>query len=138
MTRIMICTALAIGISTTPVWPEDGNAGRGEEIYQDYCATCHGLEMTGHGPMAGVLLIPPANLSRLEVRNEGEFPTGRVVKRIDGREPLVSHGSPMPVYGDFFQGKGVMLKSAHGQPILTSQPVADLEAYLQAHHDRTD
>jgi hypothetical protein len=37
----------------------------------------------------------------------------------------------MPVYGDFFEGEDVSLKTDAGQPILTSKPVSDLVAYLQ-------
>jgi hypothetical protein len=51
--------------------------------------------------------------------------------RIDGREPLVSHGSPMPVYGDFFEGDDAAVKAETGQPILTSRAVVDLLAYLE-------
>lgn len=54
-----------------------------------------------------------------------------MVKRIDGRDPLVSHGSPMPVYGFFFEGRDKALKTPSGQPILTSQPIIDLIAHLQ-------
>ncbi len=68
------------------------------------------------------------------VNNGGEFPLIRVIKRIDGRDPLVSHGSPMPVYGDFFEGQDVSLKTAAGQPILTSRPVAYLGS-LQSQSD---
>ncbi|QGY00317.1 cytochrome c [Roseovarius faecimaris] len=109
----------------------DGDAMRGEDTFQRHCAVCHGLEATGHGPMVTVLTIPPPDLTRLSARNDGTFPMTRVVTRIDGRDPLVSHGSPMPVYGDFFEGRDVMLPAETGQPIATSQPIADLVAYLQ-------
>ena len=54
-----------------------------------------------------------------------------VVQRIDGRDPLVSHGSPMPVYGPYFEGQDTAIKTDVGQPILTSKPIADLVAYLK-------
>ena len=104
----------------------------GVALYQQHCATCHGIEGTGHGPMAGVMVIKPADLTVLTTGNGGVFPTERVVKRIDGRDALVSHGSPMPVYGYFFEGKDVAVKAPSGQPILTSQPIVDLLAYLQS------
>lgn len=138
MSRMLIGLVIASICMAGPGRAEDGNAGRGEELYQVHCATCHGLEMTGHGPMAGVLLIPPADLTTLETRNSGVFPLFRVIKRIDGRDPLVSHGSPMPVYGDFFEGRDVMLKTDAGQPIATSRPVSDLVAYLRAHQVLAD
>ncbi|SMP21872.1 c-type cytochrome [Shimia sagamensis] len=108
------------------------NVEEGAALYMKHCATCHGIDMDGNGPMAGVLMIKPDNLLTLSSGNSGEFPLVRVIKRIDGRDPLVSHGSPMPVYGDFFEGVDVALKAPTGQPIMTSQPVVALVAYLQS------
>ncbi|WP_170784053.1 c-type cytochrome [Ruegeria lacuscaerulensis] len=102
----------------------------GAQLYQHYCATCHGIDATGHGPMAGVLVIQPADLTTL-ASDDGTFPVARVVSRIDGRDPLVSHGSPMPVYGPYFDGQDTSMKTPQGQPILTSQPIVDLVAYLE-------
>lgn len=104
----------------------------GAALYQKHCATCHGVEATGQGPMAGVLVIKPVDLVALTRDNGGVFPTARVVARIDGRDPLVSHGSPMPVYGDFFEGNDTALKTPAGQPIMTSGPIVDLIAFLQS------
>ena len=103
----------------------------GENLYLDYCATCHGLDADGQGPMAPAMSLQPTNLTLLEAVNNGTFPTKRVVMRIDGREPLISHGSPMPVFGDFFEGDDTAIKAETGQPIMTSQPVVDLVAYLR-------
>lgn len=104
----------------------------GERLFQHKCATCHGLDANGAGPMAPVLLLQPTDLTQLQQKNSGMFPFERVIRRIDGRDPLVSHGSPMPVYGDFFEGSDVSMKTPSGQPILTSQPIADLVAWLQS------
>ncbi len=80
--------------------------------------------------MAPSLLVQPTDLTQLTNGNNGVFPTLRVVMRIDGRDPLVSHGSDMPVYGDFFEGRPAMTKVETGQPIATSEPIVDLLAYL--------
>ncbi len=122
---LLFIAALAPAVAQS----QDADAGR--ETYLDYCATCHGLDATGNGPTAPALILQPTNLTLLSANNGGEFPTFRVVARIDGRDPLVSHGSPMPVYGDFFEGKGVALPDPSGQPIMTSQPIVDLVAYLE-------
>ena len=124
---------MAAAVLASSAWPaaaEDLKAGA--ELYRIHCATCHGIEATGQGPMAGVLVIKPTDLTQLAATNGGEFPVGRVVKRIDGRDPLVSHGSPMPVYGYFFEGDDTAIKTPSGQPILTSGPIVDLLAYLQS------
>ena len=129
MTRL-ISLALAFGFLSGAAIAQD--AATGAEIYARHCATCHGADADGNGPMAPALVLQPPDLTRLTERNTGTFPMTRVVTRIDGRDPLVSHGSPMPVYGDFFEGEELSLKTETGQPILTSPAVVDLVAYLMA------
>ncbi len=106
-------------------------ADEGAQLYERHCATCHGLDGDGQGPMAGVLVIQPSDLTALAAREDGAFPVLRVIRRIDGRDPLVAHGSPMPVYGDFFEGDDTALKTASGQPVMTSRAIADLVAFLK-------
>lgn len=104
----------------------------GETLYAQYCATCHGADATGGGPMSPVLVLQPPDLTMLNARNDGVFPVTRVVMRIDGRDPLVSHGSPMPVYGPFFESDIAMpLKAETGQPILTSPEIINLVTFLE-------
>jgi mono/diheme cytochrome c family protein len=108
-----------------------GDAATGAALYKAHCAVCHGTEARGNGPMAPVLLVPPADLTSLIARYDGIFPLERVAARIDGRDPLVSHGSDMPIWGEFFEGRDVAMKTEAGQPLLTSQPIADLVAWLR-------
>jgi mono/diheme cytochrome c family protein len=105
---------------------------QGEDIYLENCAACHGVALDGQGGMASVMTIKPKDLTVLAQENGGVFPLFQVIQRIDGRDPLVSHGSPMPVYGDFFEGEDVMIKTDAGQPIATSAPVVALVDYLKS------
>lgn len=125
-----LLSAVSIGALSMSTQAIAQDIETGAELYQHYCATCHGIDATGHGPMAGVLVIQPVDLTKLAGDN-GVFPTARVVARIDGRDPLVSHGSPMPVYGPYFDGQDTSMKTPEGQPILTSQPIVDLVAFLE-------
>ncbi|CUJ86093.1 Cytochrome c, mono-and diheme variants [Ruegeria denitrificans] len=125
-----LMTAVSFGVLMTAAQVAAQDVDTGAELYQHYCATCHGIDATGHGPMAGILVIQPVDLTKL-AGEDGVFPTARVVARIDGRDPLVSHGSPMPVYGPYFDGQDTSMKTPEGQPILTSQPIVDLIAYLE-------
>lgn len=102
----------------------------GQESFQKYCAACHGIEARGDGPMASILVQKPANLRTLAALNNGTFPITRVVMRIDGRDPLVAHGSMMPIYGHIFDGTDTPLKAETGQPIMTNQATVDLVTYL--------
>jgi hypothetical protein len=77
----------------------------------------------------------PTDLTRLAATNGGVFPAGRVVRRIDGGDPLVAHGSPMPVWRDFFSGPAAMTPGNAGAGVATVQPVADLVAFLLSLQD---
>ncbi|MEM9550668.1 MAG: cytochrome c [Pseudomonadota bacterium] len=128
----MRTTLIACLISSLAAPLQAQDAVIGAETYRHYCATCHGIDARGRGPMSPSLVLQPPDLTGLTARNGGVFPMARVVTRIDGRDPLTSHGSPMPVWGPYFEGDAsVPLKAETGQPILTSAPIADLVAYLQ-------
>jgi mono/diheme cytochrome c family protein len=132
MIRELVLSA-AIALMAPSATAQDAAAGAA--LFQKNCAYCHGEGAAGDGPLAGAMAIKPRNLTTLAKDNDGVFPTEAVVMRIDGRRPLVSHGSPMPVFGPYFEGAEAMVKSETGQPILTSRPIADLVAWLQSIQD---
>ena len=79
-------------------------AHMGAETYRVYCASCHGKDAKGTGPLADSLRVRPTDLTLLARRNDGKFPGDKVHKIIDGRESVKGHGgSDMPVWGDTFK-----------------------------------
>ncbi len=75
----------------------------GRQLYVQYCASCHGAEGTGDGPVAASLATPPADLSTIARRNNGVFDELAVMSTIDGRRDIAAHGSrEMPVWGAVF------------------------------------
>ena len=75
--------------------------GAGSTLYRTYCASCHGVSARGDGPVAEHLRRPPGDLTRLALGNDGVFPEDRLVRIIDGRQTVRTHGnSDMPVWGD--------------------------------------
>lgn len=74
----------------------------GQQIFMQYCATCHGDGGKGNGPMTEVMTVPVPDLTGLASRNDGEFPMLQVIHIIDGRTGLRGHGGKMPVFGDVF------------------------------------
>ncbi len=77
----------------------------GGDLFRFYCASCHGHEGKGDGPVASALNHRPADLTTIAKRNGGRFPTDRVERFVTGdREPSLAHGSAdMPVWGPIFQ-----------------------------------
>jgi len=104
----------------------------GKAVYERYCAACHGPAARGDGPMKMVLTLDPPDLTGLQRANGGQFPLARVVGRIDGRDPIVAHGSEMPIYGDFFEPRSAALRTERGETLKVSPPMADLVAYLKS------
>ena len=122
---------LAAAASLIPLPLNAQDVLRGATLYARHCAVCHGIEAMGQGPMAADLTLAPADLTALSATNGGTFPTIRVVTRIDGRDPLASHGSPMPLFGQLYERQDTMIRAPDGMPILTSREIADLIAYLE-------
>lgn len=128
----MRLTFLAAAVTIAPLALGAEDVTRGAELYAFHCAACHGADASGNGPLAPALIIQPTDLTALGARNAAVLPVIRIVKRIDGRDPLVSHGSPMPVYGALFDDSDVMLRTETGQYLATSEPVAALVAFIAA------
>jgi hypothetical protein len=65
------------------------------------CASCHGKEARGDGPVSASLAVRVPNLRELQKRNRGEFPIDKIQNIIDGRISLAPHGTRViPVWGD--------------------------------------
>lgn len=76
----------------------------GHVLYVEYCASCHGADGKGIGPMTEWLKIQAPDLTRLSMREGGKFPFMRVQKVILGEQNVTSgHGTrEMPVWGPIF------------------------------------
>jgi mono/diheme cytochrome c family protein len=79
---------------------EDLSAYSGAQLFQRFCASCHGKLGAGDGPVAPFFKLSPPDLTMISRRSGGQFPTDRVRRIIDGREILYPHGvREMPVWG---------------------------------------
>jgi mono/diheme cytochrome c family protein len=93
------------GVRTAPDLVIRSMAGR--DLFEFYCASCHGRDGRGDGHVASALKTPPPDLTTLTQRNRGTFPAERVEDVIRGgkRGSTPAHGSSdMPVWGPIFKG----------------------------------
>jgi mono/diheme cytochrome c family protein len=75
----------------------------GAALFRTHCASCHGTDARGAGPLTSELRRLPPSLTSFAVRNGGLFPSERVRRIIDGRD-VPAHGNvEMPVWGDAFR-----------------------------------
>ena len=78
----------------------------GRDTFEFYCASCHGRDGTGDGPIASSLRIPPADLTTLAARSGGRFSRELVREFVthDGQTDAPAHGSSdMPIWGPIFR-----------------------------------
>jgi mono/diheme cytochrome c family protein len=76
----------------------------GPALFKTYCASCHGADAKGDGPVAHLLAYRPADLTQLAARDRSRFDRQKVHRIIDGRDPVKGRGGPdMPLWGDAFR-----------------------------------
>lgn len=127
--KISALFALLLVASAATAADENGRVERGRTSYRVYCQNCHGRNGAGDGPIAEVLKVKPADLTRLATTNDGSFPAGRVYQTIDGRNEVTSHGSrEMPIWGLNFQDP----ERDSAQQDDVRERILDLVAYLRS------
>ncbi len=72
----------------------------GMKEFVNYCASCHGSEGKGNGPIVHFLKNKPTDLTQLSKNNNGTFPFERIWGVFDGTHVFAEHGtSEMPIWG---------------------------------------
>ena len=123
---VLLCLAPAAAFAAEP------DTLAGAELFDRYCTVCHGETGTGDGAMEEILTVKPADLTQLSASNDGVFPVFRVIRQIDGRDPMLAHGGAMPLFGEIFEFPDGAIAAETGQPIITSQAIVDIVGWLMS------
>lgn len=79
---------------------------RGQKLFEQYCASCHGKDGKGGGPVSASLKTAMPDLTTIEKR-DGKFNQLKVQQIISGEVYVTTHGEKdMPVWGYIFRQKG--------------------------------
>ena len=90
---------VAMGTSWAQPRPEMVRVDLGKREFEANCASCHGMDAKGRGPLVEFLRKSPPDLTQLAKSNQGVFPMNRLYTVIEG-ENLPAHGGrDMPVWG---------------------------------------
>jgi mono/diheme cytochrome c family protein len=96
----LIIAGLSAGFAAA-AQAEDYDIGKSE--FQSSCASCHGADAKGKGPVSDQLKIPPADLTMLAKNNNGVFPVNAVYETLYGSKTVPAHGTrEMPIWGERF------------------------------------
>ena len=103
------------------------SAASGQEMFMNYCASCHGKDAKGDGPAASALNSKPTDLTQLAKSNDGKFPSMKVMSVLRGQANVGAHGTQeMPVWGPVFW------KMSGGHESEMHQRIVNLNHYLES------
>jgi mono/diheme cytochrome c family protein len=68
-----VLAVIAFGSSWVAAQGDGGRAARGQILYDEHCARCHGLTGKGDGPDAAKQMVPPANFHSARSRAKTDF-----------------------------------------------------------------
>lgn len=111
-------------VKHVPISNAPSNSGK--DMFNSYCAVCHGTDGKGNGPAASAMKVPPTDLTVLAQKAGGKYPSAHVAAVIRGQASLPSHGSEdMPVWGPLFSS---ISQGHEGQ---VQQRVTNLVKYIE-------
>src|SRR5690348_2011853 len=100
----VFCIAGAVRSGTVDETLPPNYVPSGKVMYQEHCATCHGSDAKGTGPMAPLLITRPSDLTLLAKRHAGKFPREYVTHVLEfGPGPTAHGSSDMPAWGPIFR-----------------------------------
>jgi len=101
-------------------------ANSGKEMFNSYCAVCHGTDAKGNGPAASAMKTPPTDLTKLAQKEGGKYPAAHVAAVIRGQASTPSHGSQdMPIWGPLFSS------ISQGHQGAVQQRITNLVTYVE-------
>lgn len=117
--RKILLGLLSLSIASAAAFADGNVIASGKADYMSYCASCHGVDGKGAGPLAPTLKIAPSDLSVLTKKNKGNFPYTLLRKTIESTELGLAraHGPrEMPVWGPVFaqEPEGAITGGASG------------------------
>jgi mono/diheme cytochrome c family protein len=95
-------------------------------MYASYCASCHGADGRGNGPVAVELTARPADLTIQSRNNHGKFPDSHIACVLQFGPQTPSHRSAqMPTWGP------ILAKMNVSNPQYTLLRISNLNRYLE-------
>lgn len=120
---VLLMTAACVAETEVP---------NGKAKFAADCASCHGADARGAGPVAQSLGVAAPDLTGLSARNGGVFPRDEVMAIIDGlnRDPHFS--AAMPEFGAGDLGEAVIVETPDGLGTPTPVGLIALADYLES------
>ena len=120
---------LSMGVLFAGVASAQQRVDFGKMEFERSCASCHGVDGKGNGPMGNFLKVSPPDLTRLAKANQGVFPMNRLYEVVEGAG-VPAHGSrDMPVWGREYSMQDAQ-SGAYDSPAVVRARILTLLEYL--------
>ena len=111
-------------VKHVPITSTPSNSGK--EMFNSYCAVCHGKDAKGNGPAASAMKTAPTDLTTLAQKEGGKYPAAHVAAVLRGQASTPSHGSQdMPIWGPLFSSL------SQGRQGMVQQRITNLVTYIE-------
>jgi len=139
LAAVLVLGGAIVGFTSNVARAEEGvSMGPSGEIisgplqFREYCASCHGMDAKGDGPVAASLKKKPADLTMLSKNNGGVFPTDKVRDFINGSKTAAGHGTrEMPLWGNAFMTRTGKEAAMGGGPLTQEQVDAKINRLVR-------
>ena len=120
-----VTTIVSVIVSTS----DAQETNYGPTLYRQYCASGHGEDGRGHGPIEPYLTVKPSDLTRITARRGGDFPREQLKRIVAGDEVIAAHGTrTMPIWGEQLQTDVI---GAVNKPVVARGRIGFLVDYLE-------
>ena len=103
ITKTLIPFAFAAAVTPLSAQSAELKVEPGADLFAQHCAQCHGVDARGDGDAVEFKNVDIPDLRTIKKRNDGNFPLAEIIRTIDGRAELESHGGRfMPAWGEVF------------------------------------
>ena len=128
--RLLMCLPIVAACT-----PETGqiskDVAKGQQLYTENCAICHGADARGGGAASLGLGEAPPSLVSLSRQNRGLFPRAYVIEIVQGKVGPDHPTAAMPEFGSSELGRPVRVES-DGKEIVVPLGLLALANYLES------
>lgn len=130
--KIRLVLSFTAAVLLAPMTASFSDDNGGKELYSKYCASCHGIQGKGDGPVSGDLKVKVADLTLLRSKNNNAYPLDKVMSSIDGTRIVRAHGTrTMPVWGEVFRQEHAKDKYTELTSLLKAKLIAEYVSTMQ-------
>lgn len=133
--RYLLTMPILCLVACAPQASDEVSQARGKTVFENNCATCHGLDGSGDGHTAEALDVRPPDLTKIASRRGGVWPMLEVMSIIDGYTKRTDARPGMPIISEVAEGPSVDFDTGNGLVATAPADLISVAIYLESIQD---